>query len=571
MSTKMIRYDTMWARFSRKIFQSMKKIPHLGLRFPVYLWLVGIYPILFLYSANHGSVDDQEVFAALIGMLAATTVVFGLSDRLTVNIHKSALILGICSAFFSLSGHVYMLVFMPKSLGVWTLIELLALAAIAYTLYRIRSKTFFVHATRVLNLILTCMVLLQVYSIVSSHISLSRYDDLTVGVIAQHQPAANVKKVNDSPTRPDIYFIVPDSYPSDAFLLQAMDYDNSAFTQALRERGFVVVDHAQSNYGVTLLSVATAANMRYHSSNTSALKDKDFLQVQIANSAVARYLLDLGYTYVHLMNGWNTPSSIADINREFAPQGATDFRIAHSSEAEGRFAAAQVADIETRHLNGSEKQPFFSLYIDTTMLRLAASLLSRVWQFVDNTTPYQWKTAEMFLAMTDEVENIVAMPEATFTYIHLLKPHLPVTFNERGEIIKRTFSPTPEEYFAELKYINSKFLQMFDYILKRSKNPPVIVFLADHGSIYGYGRRRTPNSDTFGRTLFDVYAGIYLPSSYSLEVPRPFTLVNAFALILNAVFETEFEQQEDRLFELPVGYDELFYQIDVTDEFKNWR
>ena len=83
------------------------------------------------------------------------------------------------------------------------------------------------------------------------------------------------------------------------------------------------------------------------------------------------------------------------------------------------------------------------------------------------------------------------MEEATFTIAHLLKPHSPVNFNERGEIIEGNLAPTPDEFFAEFRFVNSKFLEMVDTILKGSQNPPVIVFQADHGGIYGQRTKTT--------------------------------------------------------------------------------
>ena len=78
------------------------------------------------------------------------------------------------------------------------------------------------------------------------------------------------------------------------------------------------------------------------------------------------------------------------------------------------------------------------------------------------------------------------MPEATFTVVHLLKPHAPVTFNEYGEIIESNYSPSPDEFFAEFRFVNSKFLEMFDMLMQDSEEQPVIIFQADHGGTYGH-------------------------------------------------------------------------------------
>ena len=79
------------------------------------------------------------------------------------------------------------------------------------------------------------------------------------------------------------------------------------------------------------------------------------------------------------------------------------------------------------------------------------------------------------------------MPEATFTFVHLLKPHRPITFDENGKILeKRVESKNKRKaHLAEFKFINRKFLEMIDTILEGSPHQPIIIFQADHGSKYG--------------------------------------------------------------------------------------
>ena len=154
------------------------------------------------------------------------------------------------------------------------------------------------------------------------------------------------------------------------------------------------------------------------------------------------------------------------------------------------------------------------------------------------------------------------MPEATFTVVHLMKPHGPTSFDGTGNTIDKNSNPSHEEYFAEFGFTNSKFLQMIDTILEGSLHQPIIIFQADHGSIYG----RVWTDD--GRlTHFDIYAAHYLPNGISISYPQPFTTVNTFPLIFNEVFETDYPLQDDRLFDIPRGYKAPFEQVDVTDGF----
>ena len=80
-------------------------------------------------------------------------------------------------------------------------------------------------------------------------------------------------KAYDSETLPDIYYIIPAGYPSDAWLRDEMGFDNSEFTNALEKRGFVIADHAQSNYAFTVFSLASTLNYRYFKDNPTPLGD----------------------------------------------------------------------------------------------------------------------------------------------------------------------------------------------------------------------------------------------------------------------------------------------------------
>ena len=114
----------------------MYKILSRVLQQPFYAWLSGIYPILYLYSENLGLVIESEVQIVFIAMLIATTLAFLFTNLLLHNRHKTAFILSICSLVFSLSGHVYSLVFIPNSLDVWSLMVLIVLWIILALLWR---------------------------------------------------------------------------------------------------------------------------------------------------------------------------------------------------------------------------------------------------------------------------------------------------------------------------------------------------------------------------------------------------------------------------------------------------
>lgn len=530
-------------------------------RQPFYLWLLGVYPILYLYSLNFGLVIDREFFGSVAGMLVATTIAFLVTNRFVRNRQKTAMMLSVASVCFSFSGHLYTQVFMPKSLFVWTLMISAATILVMVVIWRRGSSKFLLQVSAPLNLIALALLISPSITIASGLASLSSFDAAAATFDTLLANELETPKVNDSAAHPDIYYIIPDSYPSDAWLLETMDYDNSAFTQALRDRGFVVAPHAQSNYGSTLTSLASTLNMRYYDSNPSQLDHLIFLRLSIAESEVAQQLRQLGYTYVHLLSGLLVPSSIADINRDYAPAGPIDITVSESDLSTAMFRYNRVSINTLRGLGAFYKQSFISLYLDTTWLRVVKSQFNELFS-TNKFAPYHVFAGARFLDTVADAESFASMPEATFTIVHLLKPHRPIVFNERGMIIPTIDWVSPEDFFSELEFVNSRFLQMIDTILENSRNQPVIIFQADHGSNYG-----NPKSPDRRHIYFDTYAAYYLPDGYSLEIPTPYTFINSFALILNEVFGTNYPLQEDRLLELLKGYAAPFEQKDVTEEF----
>lgn len=524
-------------------------------RFPIYLWIAGAYPILHLYAQNFGLVRDNEVPLALFAMLSATTLAFLIAKPIVGSPHKRALLLTIWSLAFSLGGRFYEELFHPRSLVAWTIGALLLAFMAAITLRNRLSKTACAHLTAPLNLIFGLLLALPLISLLPDALAQRNYLHASAAYFQTPGEPRNTTKIMDSPDRPDIYYIIPDAYPSDAALLTALDYDNAAFTNALRERGFVIAPHAQSNYLVTSNSLAATLNMRYFESNPSDYSDLDYLRLTAANSQVARLLQSLGYTYINYLSGFVFPSPMADINRDFGPNGSMDIQIGEHY-VDSRATVTNQTKIPLRKL----RQPFASLYLDSTLLRGLRSLLADLLP-TDQLAVWHRSSGERFLATLDDLQAVAAMPEATFTIAHLMQPHAPANFNARGEIIAQIKQLNRREILADMQGSNLHFLRAIDSILQTSQNQPIIIFQADHGMNFD------SNSDD-DRVLYQSYAAYYLPDDYQLQFPDPYTLINSFPLILNEVFAMDYPLQPDRLFAHPQGYDALFVQTEITELFK---
>ena len=538
--------------------------PKMILRYPAHPWLIGAVPIVFLYSQNIGLVIDNEVPALVFWMLVVTTVGFVAAYGIARNSHKAALIVSSVSAIFSLSGHAHNLVAESEPLIVWTPLALIAMAIVVSELQLIRSVRFFEQLTVPLNLGSFSMVLVQLGALYSL------FPDVTANPVSESILNVMSSQVEFSPSAsdsidlPDIYFIIPDAYPSDAWMLSAMDHDNSAFTEALKARGFVIASHAQSNYGSTLPSLASILNMRHFNVNPTDLDDVDYLRYAISTNEVARFLRQEGYTYIQLLSGHLFPSPLAEINRDFTPGGPVDVAI-EQGELDAALWDTAIAAKTATNPRRFYQQSFLTLYIETTLLKVFANH----WQLQlhgDHSRFYAATSPHRFLDTVEGIDSIVAMPEATFALVHLMKPHRPVTFDAYGNIIETIKTPNRNEHLAELQFINSKFIEMIDTILEGSRHQPVIIFQADHGSTNGKVR-----GGGYRLIHFDVYSAFYLPDRYSLKLPQPHTTVNTFPLILNTVFDAGFAYSDNRLFELTSKSSRIPLELEeVTDRFANW-
>jgi len=173
-----------------------------------------------------------------------------------------------------------------------------------------------------------------------------------------------VAKVMNDAEHPDVYFIVADGYSSNARLQRSHHYDNSRFTDALEEMGFFVAYDSKSNYGGTLHSMASVLNMRYVPKNTagSSVDGLAYLHILIADSLVARLMIEAGYTHLHLLSGLLIPSSIADVNFDFSPAGVMEYSFLDLRPDLQKLDKKSIED--GRFL----KRSFHQFLVDTTLL-----------------------------------------------------------------------------------------------------------------------------------------------------------------------------------------------------------
>lgn len=260
--------------------------------------------------------------------------------------------------------------------------------------------------------------------------------------------------------KPDIYYIVLDSYPSNEILKELYGYDNSEFTDFLEEKGFFVAVKSRSNYPMTYFSLASSLNMGYLSLGPNHQRDfQGFSPLidLISNSKVVQDLERLGYQTISFASGYlATEMRHFDINysedlicREFS-NALLKQTILIAGECVGWSLADYLADLHRRCIS--------------------------------------WTLATLPYAVNSK--------DPAFVFAHILAPHAPFVFKKDGSARKfnyfdysdgnylRRFMDVEtyrKQFIEQLIYVNRMVKECVTKILTDNRRKKVIIIQGDHG------------------------------------------------------------------------------------------
>ncbi len=490
---------------------------------PWYPWLLSCYPALALLSFNLDearlSVGVRPMLVSLAGGLALW-LLFRLFLR---DAHRAAFASMLWLVLFFSYGHVFTYLQDEPVFGLdlartevlaplWVVMA--ALALFAATRPRVRFEAW----ASTLNLITAALVLYPLAQVVWHQFEIQNMQDGAV--------EAPVVVTGE---RPDIYYIILDSYTRADTLSAAYGYDNSAFLGGLEAMGFEVAECGMSNYVRTELSLASSLNMTYLTSDLDPRINPESqartpLWRLMRDSAVREYLEARGYKTVAFATGYPW-SELDDADVYLQPDplhsGLTEFETLFL-----RTTAARI--LQDKGLVNLQ-QAEFNRYRERTSFAL------------------------------ETLESLPQMDGPKFIFVHLIIPHPPFVFDEDGGeadsmsfLNEKDIYPAKEYaagYTMQLTFINREITRIVQTIIEQSDMPPVIVIQGDHGPWIQTKERRL--------TILNAY---YLPG-HAEEIYETITPVNTFRVILNAYFGEEFELLEDHSYYSPVPNQYDFTEI----------
>ncbi len=470
---------------------------------PTHVFLAAAYPALALLAFNLSEVTPRVVFRPLWVSLAMALGLLALAWIVTRDWRRAGMIATLFLVLFFSYGHLYkalneiklgdVFIFRHRTmLAVWALIG----AGGGWVFWK--KSLPLAGITSTLNWVTLFLVIMPIFQVVVPTVS----EALEAARTSPLETATPPEVRQDAP---DVYYIILDGHGRADVLSQHAGYDSSAFLDSLREMGFYVADCSQTNYSLTLLSLASSLNYSHLEDLMNEGGGVDF-QSAISNSAMRRFLEKRGYQTVAFASGFRmTEITNADFYYQPASPKGSEF------EAQLLDTTLWSAFVETG------LAPAFDMsaenYRDRTLLALAT------------------------------LKELPALDGPQFVFAHIVSPHPPYIFDADGNFHDVAFglhdekNITPEAmaplYRGQVEFIDNQILEAVRVILAESKVPPIIIIQGDHGPLVKDRFIRAP--------ILNAY---YLPNGSAGLYPS-ISPVNSFRVVLNDYFGQNLPMLED--------------------------
>lgn len=488
-----------------------------------------VVSLLFVYTGARLIASPVQLLRPLLILWGILILLYPVCRRLAGGADWGAILLSVFVFGFCF----------PKSQFVRVgLLVILVVAATALCLFLLKRPVRVRHVSLSLAAVGFSIALIQIVSLLA--ILRAIPSSYFANMEARSGSLALPLSITDQGT-PDIYYIILDGYPRQDVLREIYQFDNTEFIEEITDLGFVVPQNAHSNYSRTAISVSTTLDMQYWDAISPGMEEAVYwwlVEPVMDRNRLRASLETIGYQYVSIATDWGiTDNPSADIHLKPYPFVLSDYENYLLSVTPLRFLYAPLQRFA----------PIITAEVHREYIRFNLDALQRGFD----------------------------IPSPKFVFSHIIVPHPPFVFDSDGNPINTDASFTfnspdatlfskqeyKENYIAQIRYINSKILQVIHALLENSSVPPVIVIQADHGSAMYVDFENLEASCLKER--FSVFAAYYLPGASPDSIPSDISAVNIFRIVLDQYFDARLELLDDRQYFMN-GYF-LFDLQDVTD------
>ncbi len=465
---------------------------------PWHLFLFPLFFVIHVCAENAGLVPFRLAmlifleFAVIAGLFALIS--FWLLRNLKKASIASLYLLGFNLFFGSL--HDWLRKFFPGSpfLKYSVIFCLFVASFIVLLIFLKRSKKNFRQACLFLNILFAIFIVTDI---------------VKLGSFAMQFRGPHVVDLRDklrscdTCSKPDIYLIITDGYPGDTVLKNHFNYDNSAFTSALEERGFYILPNSTSNYNFTVYTLASLFNMDYiHHLD----KERNVTQQDIY---LCRDLIEeSNFSYFLEKNGYRTE------NFSFMNVGGNNHKIRLAYFPPKRALFTSQTFVNRFFRNAGFNIPFLARFFYRDI-----------------------RNADFNNSMMDSLLRKTSQEKSSqprFVFSQLIIPHHPYFYDSLGnkinpDTLSQDSQQEKQNFLQYLVYTNKKLLSLTDHILNTSANPPVFILMSDHG----YRRLTDPALNNY---QFMTLNAVYFPDKNYSGFYEGMSTVNQLRVLLNNRF-----------------------------------
>lgn len=491
--------------------------------------LVMVYPILHIYSLNTKYVSPLHIAFAIANIVIITAILFTIFKIFYKTYPKTSFFLSTSVLIFYLLHFVIKYLLVPISMHTkvirvsYILAPLLFLLAyFAIALRHTKIKTALLQIYFLPFIALSGFTLLQITSTtINRNIAIKKYEKWNSSfkkILYRH--AKKLAKHNLPKNKPDIYFILLDSYSSNKQLSKTWGYNNSKFTNKLKKMGFSVLEESLSNYPITEFSLPPTLNMRYFPENISPLPNRHIWN----NNNSYHFFKEIGY-------------SIIDLGFDMRNSSVNAFTFNDKNII--RYLFAELVDFYLGSLN-----------FVRTVLQENAILSPLLMRFLNNRSyEYMRKATKAKLHI---LKTLYQQEGPKFVYAHFLCPHPPHLWDKDGLPIMYSDNSTNEiiKYIHSVQFINKQVLNVVKTIFRESKKKPIIIIQADHSGFYTYAIETNSKEHIINPKLtYEILNAFYLPQNKTKEpIPSNMSPINNFRFVIDHYFNGNLGLLENKFF-----------------------
>ena len=472
---------------------------------PLFLFLLPTFFVLHGYAENFGFISIPDCLLLMITYAGATAFIYFIYLFIYKNNVKAALITTYLMAFYCFFGAVHD--FLKAHSGILykysILVTVFIAGCIVLAVYLKKTKKEFLRASLFINVLLLIYVVVDLGTIAWKSVA-PLPNKLSVYSFAKDTHYINCTEC----PKPDIYFLLFDSYGSTISLKQKFGYDNGELDSFLIGRGFSIQANSRSNYNFTPFSMSSILNMSYlkgiENPNACNAEDYAYCNGLIRDNEVIKFLSFQGYDIVNY--------SVFDL-------------AGNPSRVEQSFLPLKTKLITDRTL-------FAYLRRDIGWMFYTGKF--KIKWLTEHTLFKQMDNTNKFIELVKK-ESMARSAKPRFVYMHVYMPHTPYYYDKFGNlkdevtVYNDIYKLSPQPFLDFLPYTNMRIRELVNAIQQNTNGNAVIVLMGDHGFRYG---ATGPHPDNY----FQNQNAIYFPDRDYHLLNDSISGVNQFRIVFNKLF-----------------------------------